>query len=87
MHPTSLVLRRSTWKGPFFTAFPSLSTHLKNNQPIFTKSRSCTILPNFVGLKFMIYNGKDYLPITVTEEMVGHKLGEFSSTRKAWSYR
>ncbi|OCF36072.1 30S small subunit ribosomal protein S19 [Kwoniella heveanensis CBS 569] len=87
MHPTSLVLRRSTWKGPFFTAFPSLSHHLKSNTPIFTKSRSCTIVPNFVGLKFMIHNGKDYLPITVTEEMVGHKLGEFSQTRKAWSYR
>ncbi|WVQ80437.1 hypothetical protein IAT38_002542 [Cryptococcus sp. DSM 104549] len=87
MHPTSIALRRSTWKGPFFTAFPSLSHHLKTGTPIFTKSRACTILPNFVGLKFMVHNGKDYLPITVTEEMVGHKLGEFSLTRKPWSYR
>ncbi|WVR03359.1 hypothetical protein IAU60_000350 [Kwoniella sp. DSM 27419] len=87
MHPTAIALRRSTWKGPFFTAFPSLTQHLKSNTPIFTKSRACTIVPNFVGLKFMVHNGKDYLPITVTEEMVGHKLGEFAQTRKAWTYR
>ncbi|AAW46225.1 ribosomal protein S19 [Cryptococcus gattii Ru294] len=87
MHPTALALRRSTWKGPFFTAFPSLSHHLKNNTPIFTKSRASTILPNFVGIKFMVHNGKDYLPVTVSEEMVGHKLGEFAPTRRPWTYR
>lgn len=73
--------------GPYFTAFPSIAEAMQNNQPIFTKSRACTILPNFVGLRFMVHNGKDYVPVPVTEEMVGHKLGEFSITRKNFSYR
>jgi ribosomal protein S19 len=73
--------------GPFFTAFPNLQQHLKDSTPIYTRSRSCTILPNFVGLKFMVHNGKDYLPLSVGEEMVGHKLGEFAVTRKRFSYR
>lgn len=50
----------------------------KKTLPIKTQARSATILPNFVGLKFQVYNGKDYHEVNVTEEMVGHKLGEFS---------
>jgi len=46
--------------------------------PIKTQARSATILPNFVGLKFQIHNGKSYHDITITEDMVGHKLGEFA---------
>lgn len=46
--------------------------------PIRTQARSATILPNFVGLKFQVYNGKVYHDVTITENMVGHKLGEFS---------
>lgn len=46
--------------------------------PIKTQARSAAILPNFVGLKFQIHNGKNYLDITITEDMVGHKLGEFA---------
>lgn len=46
--------------------------------PIRTQARSATILPNFVGLKFQVHNGKVYHDVTITEEMVGHKLGEFS---------
>ena len=46
--------------------------------PIRTQARAATILPNFVGLKFQVHNGKNYIDITVTEDMVGHKLGEFS---------
>lgn len=73
--------------GPYFVAFPSLATAIKNNKPIYTKARACTILPNHVGVEFQVHNGKDYLPVRVTEEMVGHKLGEFSQTRKKFSYR
>ncbi|KAL7418914.1 mitochondrial ribosomal small subunit component [Cryptotrichosporon argae] len=87
MRPTLPALRRSTWKGPYFTAFPSLAQALKTNTPIYTKARACTIVPNFVGLKFMVHNGKEYTPVQVGEEMVGHKLGEFSVTRKRFSYR
>ena len=46
--------------------------------PIKTQARSATILPNFVGLKFQVHNGKVYNDVTITEAMVGHKLGEFS---------
>jgi ribosomal protein S19 len=46
--------------------------------PIRTQARAATILPNFVGLRFQIYNGKVYHDVTITENMVGHKLGEFS---------
>jgi ribosomal protein S19 len=55
--------------------------------PIRTTARSATILPNFVGLKFQVHNGKVYHDITVTEDMVGHKLGEFSPTRKRFQYK
>ncbi|PWN92325.1 putative mitochondrial ribosomal protein S19 [Acaromyces ingoldii] len=85
--PTQVLRARSAWKGPFFVAFPNLAQALKNNTPIRTNARASTILPNFVGLKFLIHNGKNHVPITVTEEMVGHKLGEFAPTRKRFSYR
>uniref|UniRef100_L7JMU4 Mitochondrial 37S ribosomal protein S19 n=1 Tax=Pyricularia oryzae (strain P131) TaxID=1143193 RepID=L7JMU4_PYRO1 len=49
-----------------------------NPRPIRTQARAATILPNFVGLKFQVYNGKVYHEVQITEEMVGHKLGEFS---------
>ena len=58
-----------------------------NNLPIKTRARSCTILPTFVGLKFLVHNGKDYIPVNITEDMIGHKLGEFSVTRKKFVFR
>lgn len=73
--------------GPYFVAFPNLQENLKNNTAVYTKARSCTILPNFVGIKFMVHNGKDYIPVQITEEMIGFKLGEFAATRKRFSYR
>ena len=54
--------------------------------PIKTQARSATILPNFVGLRFQIHNGKIYNEITVTEDMVGHKLGEFSMLVRKFSF-
>ena len=53
-----------------------------NKKPIKTWSRKSTIIPEFVGISFLIYNGKKFIPIKVSEEMVGHKLGEFSPTRQ-----
>jgi len=55
--------------------------------PIKTQARAATILPNFVGLKFQVHNGKVYNDITITEDMVGRKLGEFSPTRKKFTYK
>ncbi len=50
-------------------------------EPLKTWARSCTVTPDFVGHTFMVHNGKQHLKVYVTEEMVGHKLGEFSPTR------
>ncbi|KAI0789234.1 mitochondrial 30S ribosomal protein S19 [Abortiporus biennis] len=78
---------RSAWKGPYFVAFPNLKQALESNIPIVTQARSCTILPNFVGIRFLVHNGQRYIPVNVTQDMVGHKLGEFAATRKKFSYR
>jgi ribosomal protein S19 len=64
-----------------------LPTAIKNNKPIYTKARACTILPNHVGVEFHVHNGKEYIPVKVSEDMVGYKLGEFAPTRKRFSYR
>ena len=79
-------MTRGIWKGPF--VHPSLLKKIdkikdKNKkQPIKTWSRNSTIIPEFVGHSFLIHNGRTFIPITISEEMVGHKLGEFSPTRK-----
>jgi small subunit ribosomal protein S19 len=54
---------------------------ISDRKPIQTWSRRSTITPDFVGLNFSVHNGKSFLPVYVTENMVGHKLGEFSPTR------
>ncbi|KAK7056207.1 mitochondrial ribosomal small subunit component [Paramarasmius palmivorus] len=77
---------RSAWKGPYFAAFPNLKEAQDHRVAIKTQARSCTVLPNFVGVKFLVHNGKDYIPVLITPEMVGHKLGEFSHTKKPLRY-
>ena len=78
-------MARSIWKGPF--VHPSLLKKIDklkdkgNSKPIKTWSRNSTIIPDFVGHSFLIHNGKSFIPITISEEMVGHKLGEFAPTR------
>ena len=75
-------MTRSVWKGPF--VHPSLLKKIDklkdapSKKPIKTWSRNSTIIPDFVGHSFMIHNGKSFIPITISEEMVGHKLGEFA---------
>lgn len=78
-------MSRSTKKGPFVDA-KVLAKVQKQNQagekkPIKTWARRCTITPEFVGHTFSVHNGRKFLPVYVTEQMVGHKLGEFSFTR------
>ncbi|RPA85115.1 mitochondrial 37S ribosomal protein S19 [Ascobolus immersus RN42] len=85
MIPTLRLLSRSVWKGPHVVSLPIRDA--TPNVPIRTNARSCTILPNFVGLRFHVHNGKDYVEVRVTEDMVGKKLGEFSPTRKRFSYK
>ena len=78
-------MSRSVWKGPFVD--PSLIKKVEklkdqtSKPPIKTWSRKSTIIPEFVGFSFLIHNGKKFIPIKISEEMVGHKLGEFSPTR------
>jgi small subunit ribosomal protein S19 len=76
---------RSVWKGPFVEGSlikkAEKSRGTIRSEVIKTWSRRSTILPQFVGLTFGVYNGKKFIPVNVTEEMVGHKLGEFSPTR------
>jgi small subunit ribosomal protein S19 len=78
-------LARSVWKGPFVDGYLLKKAEAVRasgrNDIIKTWSRRSTILPDFVGLTFAVYNGKKFLPVYVTENMVGHKLGEFSPTR------
>ena len=76
---------RSLKKGPYIDE--KLLKKIKNLKPgdktiIKTWSRDCTIVPEMVGFTFGVHNGKDFIPVTVTEEMVGHKLGEFAPTTK-----
>lgn len=81
-----LLKGRSAWKGPSVVPLP-IANALKTGAPIRTNARSCTILPQFVGLKFQVHNGKEYIQFEVTDEMVGNKLGEFARTRKPFSYK
>ena len=78
-------MSRSVWKGPYFdvTLFKKVkkSKQESSKSPIKTWSRRSTIIPDFVGVTISVYNGKSFIPVYVTEDMVGHKLGEFSPTR------
>ena len=78
-------MSRSVSKGPFVEPSLIKKVEKQKNQsdrkPIKTWSRNSTIIPDFIGISFLIYNGKKFIPITISEDMVGHKLGEFSPTR------
>lgn len=79
-------MSRSIKKGPFVD--PKLLKKVKKmkeegkDEPIKTWSRASTIIPEMIGMTFLVHNGKDFIPVKVTEEMVGHRLGEFSPTTK-----
>lgn len=76
---------RSLKKGPYvdqkLLARIDEAVEKKDRKPIKTWSRKSMITPDFVGLNFLVHNGKTFLPVFVSENMVGHKLGEFSATR------
>lgn len=78
-------MARSLKKGPFvdehLTKKVERMQQEKNKQPVKTWSRRSTITPEFVGVTLAIHNGKKFLPIFITENMVGHKVGEFAPTR------
>src|SRR6195256_7040188 len=78
-------MARSVKKGPFvdyhLMAKVEAARASNDKRPIKTWSRRSTVLPDFVGLTIAVHNGKQHVPVYVTENMVGHKLGEFSHTR------
>ena len=78
-------MARSVWKGPFVDGYllkkAEQARATGRKDIIRTWSRRSTILPQFVGLTFGVYNGRKFLPVLVNENMVGHKFGEFSPTR------
>ena len=83
-------MARSSWKGPFVDGYllkkaDAVQTSGRKDV-IKTWSRRSTILPQFVGLTFGVYNGKKHIPVNVTEDMIGQKFGEYSPTRTYYGH-
>ncbi|WP_020178167.1 30S ribosomal protein S19 [Methylopila sp. M107] len=83
-------MSRSVWKGPFVDGYllkkADVARSSTRSEVIKTWSRRSTILPQFVGLTFGVYNGQKHIPVNVSEEMIGHKLGEFAPTRTFYGH-
>ena len=83
-------MARSVWKGPFVDGYLLKKAEAVRasgrNDVIKTWSRRSTIMPQFVGLTFGVYNGKKFVPVFVNENMIGHKFGEFSPTRTFYGH-
>jgi small subunit ribosomal protein S19 len=83
-------MARSVWKGPFVDGHllkkADKVRESGRNEVIKTWSRRSTIMPQFVGLTFGVHNGSKFIPVSVSEEMVGHKLGEFAPTRTYYGH-
>ena len=83
-------MARSVWKGPFVDGYllkKAEKAHASERREVIkTWSRRSTILPQFVGITFNVYNGQKFIPVYVSEDMVGHKLGEFAPTRTYWGH-
>ena len=83
-------MARSVWKGPFVDGYllkkAEVSRASGRNDVIKIWSRRSTVLPQFVGLTFGVHNGQKFIPVLVTENMIGHKFGEFSPTRSFFGH-
>ena len=83
-------MTRSVWKGPFVDGYllkkADAARSSGRHEMIRIWSRRSTILPQFVGLTFGVYNGQKHIPVIVTEVMVGHKFGEFAPTRSFYGH-
>jgi small subunit ribosomal protein S19 len=83
-------MARSIWKGPFVDGYVLKKAEKAKlggkAEVIKIWSRRSTILPQFVGLTFAVYNGKKHIPVNVTEEMIGQKFGEYSPTRTYYGH-
>ena len=83
-------MARSIWKGPFVDGYIfdkiEAARASSRNEIIKTWSRRSTIMPDFIGLTFAVYNGKKHIPVNVTEDMIGQKFGEYSPTRTYYGH-
>jgi small subunit ribosomal protein S19 len=83
-------MARSVWKGPFVDGYllkkAEKAAASQRNDVVKIWSRRSTILPQFVGVTFGVYNGKKFIPVSVSEDMVGHKFGEFAPTRTYYGH-
>jgi len=83
-------MTRSVWKGPFVESYvlkkAEAARESGRKDIIKIWSRRSTILPQFVGLNFGVHNGQKFIPVLVTEDMVGHKFGEFAPTRTYYGH-
>ena len=83
-------MARSVWKGPFVDGYllkkAEKAAASQRNDVVRIWSRRSTILPQFVGITFGVYNGKKFIPVSVSEDMVGHKFGEFAPTRTYYGH-
>ena len=83
-------MARSVWKGPFVDGYllkkAAVVRASGRHDVIKTWSRRSTIMPQFVGLTFGVHNGRKFIPVSVTEDMVGHKFGEFAPTRTFYGH-
>ncbi|MFC7052656.1 30S ribosomal protein S19 [Hansschlegelia quercus] len=83
-------MARSVWKGPFVDGYllkkADNARSSTRNEVIKIWSRRSTILPQFVGLTFGVYNGQKHVPVAINEEMIGHKFGEFAPTRTFYGH-
>lgn len=83
-------MARSVWKGPFVDGYllrkADALRESGRKQIIRTWSRRSTILPQFVGMTFGVHNGRKHIPVLVTEQMIGHKFGEFAPTRTYYGH-
>ena len=83
-------MARSVWKGPVVDGYllkkAEKAAASQRNDVVKIWSRRSTILPQFVGITFGVYNGKKFMPVSVSEDMVGHKFGEFAPTRTYYGH-
>ena len=83
-------MARSVWKGPFVDGYllkkAEKAAASQRNDVVKIWSRRSTILPQFVGITFGVYNGKKFIPVSVSEDIVGHKFGEFAPTRTYYGH-
>ena len=84
-------MSRSVWKGPFVDSYVLKKAEKardsgRNNEVIKIWSRRSTILPQFVGLTFGVYNGRKHVPVTISEDMIGQQIGEYSPTRTYYGH-